>query len=64
MLDITFEQIRAFLGVVKNGSFSAAAEKVFRTQAAVSIQVARLEQSLHTRLFNRTTKQVELTEAA
>ena len=63
MLDITFEQIRAFLGVVKNGSFSAAAEKVFRTQAAVSIQVARLEQSLHTRLFNRTTKQVELTEA-
>jgi DNA-binding transcriptional LysR family regulator len=63
MLDITFEQIRAFLAIVKYGTFSAAAEKIFRTQAALSIQVAKLEQTLHTRLFNRTTKQVELTEA-
>ncbi|MBN2533794.1 MAG: LysR family transcriptional regulator [Spirochaetales bacterium] len=62
MLDITFEQIRAFLAVAKYGNFSIAAEKIFRTQAALSIQVARLEQTLHTRLFDRTTKKVNLTD--
>jgi len=63
MIDISIEQIRAFLAVVTYGNFSAAAEKIFRTQAAVSIQIAKLEQTLHTRLFNRTTKQIELTDA-
>jgi DNA-binding transcriptional LysR family regulator len=63
MNDITFEQIRAFLAVAKYGSFSIAAEKVYRTQAALSIQVARLEETAGTRMFDRSTKQVALTSA-
>lgn len=63
MLEISFEQLRSFLAVVKYHSFSRAAEKIFRTQAALSIQVARLEELTGTRLFNRTTKSLELTGA-
>ena len=62
-MDLTFEQINAFFAVATTGSFSAAAEKIFRTQSAVSIQIARLEKSLGLRLFQRTTKSIELTEA-
>jgi DNA-binding transcriptional LysR family regulator len=62
-MDLTFEQINAFYAVATAGSFSAAAEKIFRTQSAVSIQIARLENTIGRRLFHRTTKSIELTEA-
>ena len=63
MLDITIEQINAFHAVASCGSFSRAGEKIFRTQSAVSIQIAKLEDSLNERLFHRTTKTIELTDA-
>ncbi|MEW6185948.1 MAG: LysR family transcriptional regulator [Thermodesulfobacteriota bacterium] len=62
-MDFTFEQINAFYAVATSGSFSGAAEKIFRTQSAVSIQVARLEETIGRRLIHRTTKNIELTEA-
>jgi DNA-binding transcriptional LysR family regulator len=62
-MDLTFEQINAFYAVATTGSFSQAAEKIFRSQSAVSIQVARLEETLGRRLIHRTTKSIELTEA-
>jgi DNA-binding transcriptional LysR family regulator len=62
-MDLTFEQINAFYAVASTGSFSSAAEKIFRTQSAVSIQVARLEETVGRRLIHRTTKSIELTEA-
>ncbi len=62
-MDLTFEQLNAFYAVATTGSFSAAAEKIYRTQSAVSIQVARLEETLGRRLIHRTTKNIELTEA-
>ncbi|MBI4768734.1 MAG: LysR family transcriptional regulator [Deltaproteobacteria bacterium] len=62
-MDFTFEQINAFYAVATTGSFSNAAEKIFRTQSAVSIQVARLEETIGRRLIHRTTKSIELTEA-
>ena len=63
MMELTQEQIRSFLAVTEEKSFSLAAEKIYRTQSAVSIQISRLEEQLETRLFNRTTKQLNLTEA-
>ncbi len=43
------------------GSFTAAAAKLDLTPAAVSKNVARLEQQLGVRLFNRSTRQLRLT---
>ena len=62
-MDLTFEQINAFYAVATTGSFSLGAEKIFRTQSAVSIQINRLEETIGHRLFHRTTKRIELTEA-
>lgn len=62
-MDLTFEQINAFYAVATTGSFSTAADKIFRTQSAVSIQIAKLEEIIGQRLFYRTTKSIELTEA-
>ena len=62
-MDITFEQINAFHAVAKHLGFSSAAQKLYRTQSAVSIQVAKLEDTLGQKLFHRTTKTIELTDA-
>jgi DNA-binding transcriptional LysR family regulator len=62
-MDLTLEQMNAFYAVATSGSFSLAAEKIFRTQSAVSIQIAKLEEGLGQRLFHRTSKHIELTEA-
>jgi len=58
-----FDQLRTFLEVAKLGSFSRAAEKVLRSQPAVSAQIRQLEQEYGHRLFDRSTKSVRLTPA-
>lgn len=45
--------LRAFVFIAEDGSFSRAAERVGRTQSAVSMQVQRLETALGKRLFER-----------
>jgi DNA-binding transcriptional LysR family regulator len=49
--------------VAKGGSFKNAAQSLFLTQPAVSLQIQNLEKQLKTNLFDRTKKQIELTEA-
>jgi DNA-binding transcriptional LysR family regulator len=44
MLDT--DQLRSFLAIVDTGSFTRAAERVNKTQSAVSMQVRRLEERL------------------
>lgn len=56
-----FRQIEAFINVVKYQSFSKAAKIMFLSQPTVSAHVVSLEQELSCRLFNRTTKRVEVT---
>ncbi|HUC18087.1 MAG TPA: LysR substrate-binding domain-containing protein [Acetobacteraceae bacterium] len=45
--------LRAFLFIAEDGSFTRAAERVGRTQSAVSMQVQRLETLLGQKLFER-----------
>src|SRR5512147_3265472 len=56
-------ELRVFLKVSAERSFSRAATKLHRTQPAVSQAVKRLEESVGERLFDRATKDATLTEA-
>ncbi len=56
-------ELRAFLAVAKEGSFSRAARALFLSQPAVSKRVAALEADLEARLFDRIGHAVQLTEA-
>jgi DNA-binding transcriptional LysR family regulator len=58
----TIEAMRAFAAVAQDGSFTAAAERLGRSTRLVSKHVAQLEARLQTRLFNRTTRSVTLTD--
>lgn len=55
--------IDVFVCAADAGSFTAAAERMNLTSSAVSKGIARLESRLQTRLFNRTTRRLSLTEA-
>lgn len=57
------QNLRAFLLVADNSSFSLAAEKLHLTQPAVSKRVALLEEHLGTGLFDRIGRTISLTEA-
>ena len=59
----TLQNMRVFVRVVEAGSFTAAAQQMGLTTAHVSRAVADLERHLRTRLLNRTTRRIALTEA-
>jgi len=59
---ITLDQLRAFVAVVEEGSFSAAARKVQRVQSAVSHAMAKLEAELGVPIWDRSEKIPKLTE--
>jgi DNA-binding transcriptional LysR family regulator len=57
-------QIEMFVAVVEDGSVRRAAERVFRTQPAVSIAVRKLEEEFGTPLFDRSKRSAfRLTQA-
>lgn len=55
--------IDAFVCVADSGSFKAAAERMNLTGSAISKSIARLENRLGVRLFQRTTRRLALTDA-
>jgi LysR family glycine cleavage system transcriptional activator len=55
--------LQAFETIARRKSFTLAAEELHLTPSAVSHQVAKLEGLLHVRLFERSTRGVELTPA-
>jgi DNA-binding transcriptional LysR family regulator len=55
--------LQVFLTVANEKSFSRAAEKLLRTQPAVSLAVQRLEQELGEKLIDRSGKELLLTDA-
>jgi DNA-binding transcriptional LysR family regulator len=58
---VTIEQLRTLRAVAEEGSFSAAARKLGRVQAAVSQAIDRLEAHLGLRLFDRSGRVPRLT---
>lgn len=61
-MNVTLRQLRAFLAVARTGSFTLAAESLYITQSALSGLIKELEQTLGTRLVDRSTRRVYLTE--
>src|SRR4249920_1736050 len=62
-MNLTLRQLHAFCAVAELGSFTAAAGKLHLTQSALSVLVRELEHQLGTRVFDRHTRRVLLTEA-
>ena len=58
-----WDGIDEFTAVAEQASFSTAAKRLGLSTSAVSREIARLEDRLQTRLLNRTTRRVELTDA-
>src|SRR6202050_4903982 len=58
-----FENLRTFLEVSRLKSFSRAAQKLLRTQPAISAQIRTLEQEVGARLFDRDGGKVTFTAA-
>lgn len=58
---MTVRQLEAFLAVAQTGSFNEAARRVCLSQPALSMSIRRLEETIGARLFDRTTRAVDLT---
>lgn len=56
-------QLKAFAAIAETGTFTAGAERVHVTQAAISMQIRLLEEETGVRLFVRAPRRVVLTEA-
>ncbi len=56
-------QLKAFLAIAEDKTFTAGARRVNVTQAAISMQIRQLEDEVGLQLFTRTPRRVILTEA-
>jgi len=56
-------QLEVFLAVAREGGFSRAAEKLYRTQSAVSQAIRKLESEIGELLFDRSTRDGVMTDA-
>ena len=59
-LDLTL--LQAFTAIVDSGSFTLAARYLCRTQSAVSMQLAKLEELAGRPLLRRDNRKIQLTE--
>lgn len=59
---LDLDQLQTFVAIADSGSFTRAAEEVFRTQSAVSMQMRRLEDRIGKPLFEREGRTNRLTE--
>jgi DNA-binding transcriptional LysR family regulator len=55
--------LKAFMAVVEQGSFTKAANVSFVSQPSLSKSIKKLEETLQVELLNRSTRKVELTDA-
>ena len=60
-INLTTRQLRAFLNLARERNFTRAAASSFLSQPAFSALIRQLEEAMGVRLFDRTTRQVELT---
>ena len=57
-----FKQLESFVSAVDEGSFSNAADRLQLSQSMVTIHIRNLERELGTKLLNRTTRSMELSQ--
>ncbi|OJY07358.1 MAG: LysR family transcriptional regulator [Nitrosospira sp. 56-18] len=62
-MHITLRQLKVFESVARNLSFSRAAEELYLTQPAVSMQIKQLEDNINLPLFEQLGRKVYLTDA-
>lgn len=62
-MNYTLRQLRVFVAVARQGSFSQAGQLIGLSQSAVSHSIKELEGEMGIRLLDRTTREVLLTEA-
>ena len=62
-IPFTLDQLRILKAIVDEGSFKKAADSLFVTQPAVSLQVQNLEKQLDIAIFDRGGRKAQLTEA-
>lgn len=58
---LELDVLRTFVAIAETKSFSAAAQSVFRTPSAVSMQIKKLEETLKRPVFTRDARNVTLT---
>lgn len=59
---VDIDVMKTFVAIAESGSFSKAAQKVFRTPSAVSMQIKKLEDVLGVSVFERDSRSVALTQ--
>lgn len=62
-MNITFRQLKAFASVARHKSFTKAADELHLTQSSLSGLIKEMERHIDTRLFDRTTRQIQLSDA-
>jgi DNA-binding transcriptional LysR family regulator len=64
-MEVSFDLrlLRMFIAVAETGAVSKSAQRLARTQAAVSMQLQRIEKELETQLLIRSSRGVSLTDA-
>lgn len=62
-LPFTLDQLRILKAIAKEGSFKKAANSLYVSQPAISLQIQNLERQLNVSLFERGNKKATLTEA-
>lgn len=60
---LPIEPLRAFAIIAETGSYTLAAERLHRTQPALSLQIKKLEELLNTRLLDRSGRRATPTDA-
>jgi DNA-binding transcriptional LysR family regulator len=61
---LSLRHLRSFVAVAETGSFTLAAARLFQTQSSLTATIQQFEEAVGIKLFDRTTRRVELTEDA
>ena len=64
MRRVSLRHLRCFLAVAETGSFTLASAKLFQTQSSLTATIQQFEEAVGLKLFERTTRRVELTPEA
>lgn len=59
--NLDIDLLRAFVTIADTGSFTRAADRLYRTQSTISLQIKKLEKQLGRQLLERNARQVRLT---